>query len=87
MPDGRTILAVMDGKAYVLDKDKMMHVVDEMTGEVSATVDMAGLDLLLANTTTPAIYGATRDGDVFCYRLTSAGHLTPAMLEEEIPLR
>ena len=87
MPDGRTILAVMEGKAYVLDKDKMMHVVDELTGEVSATVDMNGLDLLLANTSTPAIYGATRDGDVFCFRLISAGHLTPAMLEEETPLR
>lgn len=84
MPDGRTILAVMDGKVYVLDKDKIMHVVDEETGEVSASMDMNGLSLLLANTATPAIYATTTDGRAFCFRTLDAGHLTPAMLEEDI---
>lgn len=85
MPEGRTVLAVMEGRAYVLDENKVMHVVDEMTGEVIATVDMSSLDLLLANATTPAIYAATTDGQVFCFRPMSAGHLTPQMLEDELP--
>jgi len=81
MPDGRTVLAAMEGKAYVLDKEKMMHVVDEMTGEEIATVDMSRLDLLLANTTAPAIFAAGKDGKLYCFRLLSAGRLTPEMLE------
>ena len=84
MPEGRTVLAVMEGRAYVLDENKLMHVVDEMTGEVITTVDMSSLDLLLANTTTPAIFAAMTDGRVFCFRPISAGHLTPQMLEDEL---
>jgi outer membrane protein assembly factor BamB len=87
MPDGRTILAVMEDNVYVLDKDNIMHVVDEETGEVSASMDMTGLDLLLSNSETPAIYAATADGRAFCFRAIGTGHLTPAMLEDDISPR
>ena len=81
MPDGRIVMAVMADKAYVLDADRILHVVDEMTGEELGSISLADYDVLLANTTAPAIYAAKRTGELVCIRLTSAGRLTAEMLE------
>jgi len=81
MPEGQIVMALMDDKAYVLDVNKVLHVVDEMTGEEVGAISLADYDVLLANTTAPAIYAAKRTGELVCIRLTSAEPLTAEMLE------
>jgi len=82
MFDGRKVLAVMDGEAFVLDKSNKMLIVDEITGKTKTVVPMTGFDLFLANATAQAIYTATRDGRLFCIRKLKAGHLNPEMLRQ-----
>ena len=81
MPTGRMVLALMDGKAYVLDNENVLHIVDEMSGEVEGTLSMSSFDLFLPNTTAPAIFAAGRDGQLHCIRLLDAPRLTSQMLE------
>jgi outer membrane protein assembly factor BamB len=81
MPDGRIVMALMEDKAYVLDANRILHVVDEMTGESLGSISLADYDVHLANTTAPAIFVAKGGGELVCIRLTSAGQLTPEMLE------
>ena len=76
MVDGRLILAVMDQNVYVLDKNRTILVVDEMSGEVTATIDMSQFELFVPNTIVPAIFVGTRDGQLRCIRRISDGHLT-----------
>jgi outer membrane protein assembly factor BamB len=82
-PGGRKVLAVMDGQAYVLDTDENLHVMNEITGEITATVPMAGFDFFAANTQSPAIYAATRSGQIYCIRKSEAGRLTAEMLQQD----
>ena len=76
MIDGRQVLAVIEQDVYVLDKNRQVHVVDEMSGEVSATIDLSDYDLFVPNTTTPAIFVGQRGGLLRCIRRISDGHLT-----------
>ena len=87
MVDGRSVLAVMDQNVYVLDKDRNILVVDEMSGEVSATIDMTRYDLFVPNTTTPAIFVGTREGELRCIRRASDGHLRADDLRSGPPSR
>ena len=76
MPEGRRLLAVMNRAAYVLDERGQLVVVDEILGEVKRTLALTGFDLLADNVRAPAIYGASKDGRVFCLRLQGSGRLT-----------
>ena len=81
MPQGRTVLAVMDGQVYLLDQFQNLVIVDELLGTVKGTVPLTGLDVLLPNITASAIYGATADGRIACIRPVSAGYLVPEMIK------
>ena len=80
MPDGRMVLAVIDEDVYVLDKNKILHVVNETTGEIKVSVSLAQFDLFVRNTTAPALFVGTRDGQIRCLRPTDAEPLTAEML-------
>ncbi|MBS3821298.1 MAG: PQQ-binding-like beta-propeller repeat protein, partial [Phycisphaerae bacterium] len=82
-PGGWMVLAVMDGQAYVLDTDANLHVMNEITGEVTASVPMARFDFFVPNTQSPAIYAATRSGQIYCIRKSDAGRLTAEMLQQD----
>lgn len=79
--DGRLVLTVMDGKVYLLNRDGVMLVVDEMTGEIENSLPMTGFDLFVGNTVAPALYVGTRDGRLVCIRRLTDGHLTPEMMK------
>ncbi|MCK4275764.1 MAG: PQQ-binding-like beta-propeller repeat protein, partial [Phycisphaerae bacterium] len=81
-PAGRLILAVISGKAYLLDDTGALQVVDEVLGSVSASLPLTGMELFAANTTAPAIYVGNREGYLFCIRPRRAGRLTAQMLEK-----
>lgn len=81
MTGPRKVLAAMDNNVYLLSGTRML-IVDEVLGKVTASVPIGGMDLLAANTTAPAVYGATRKGGVYCIRPLSAGYLTAEMLRE-----
>ena len=83
LPDARKVLAAMDHKVYLMDKRNRILVVDEILGETKAAIQMPPTDLLAANTTAPAIFGASRDGNLYCIRTIDAGHLTAEMLKKK----
>jgi outer membrane protein assembly factor BamB len=85
MPNGRVVLAAMEGDVYVLDDRRGMQVVDEVLGKTKTTIPMVGFNLLLPNTDAPSIFAATADGRVACIRLKSAGYLSPEMLGAKRP--
>jgi outer membrane protein assembly factor BamB len=76
MAEGRRVLAVMAGKAYVLDDSNTLRIVDEMTGEPVGALPMVDAGVMLSNTTAPAIFGVTKDGELFCLRTLDAPRLT-----------
>jgi len=80
LPAGRAVLAILDDVVYVLDAEKKLHLVNEITGKETAVVPFAGFDFYALNTAAPAIYTATRAGQVYCLRPTNAGRLTAEML-------
>ena len=80
MPDGRRVLAVIDEDVYVLDKNKILHVVNETTGEIKVSVSLADFDLFVRNTTAPALFIGTKDGQLRCLRPIDAEPLTAEML-------
>ncbi len=82
MAEGRYVAAVMEGVAYVIDADKGMHLVDELTGEESALIDMSRFTLILANANDAGIYAVDTDQTTYCFRPLSAGYLTPEMLAD-----
>jgi outer membrane protein assembly factor BamB len=81
MPQGRRVLMVLKdaggSRVYLCDADGNLLVADEILGRVQTVLPL-GAQLLLGNTTAPAIYGATSDGHVVCVRPESAGRLMPA---------
>jgi outer membrane protein assembly factor BamB len=79
-PAGRDVLAIIDDVVYVLDAEKNLHLVNEITGKETAVVSLKGFDFYAHNTTAPAIYTATRSGHIFCLRPVKAGRLTAEML-------
>jgi outer membrane protein assembly factor BamB len=84
-PDGVLVLAVVKDKtsqAYLLDQNRNIRVVEEMTGKVNAVLPMIALERFLPNTTVPAIYAATRKGHVVCIRPGAAGYLTPEVFRQ-----
>jgi hypothetical protein len=80
MPQGRMVLALMNGTAYVLDDAQNLRPVNEVTGQGEQVIPLRGFDFFAANLHAPAIYAADRFGKVVCIRLKSAGRLTPEML-------
>ena len=80
MPEGRLVLAVMEGNVYLLDDRNHLRIVDEMLGRPRSILPMTGFDLFAPNTRTQAIYTATKAGRVCCLRPLNAGHLTVEML-------
>lgn len=76
LPGGRKVLALIDGTAYVLDRQRNLKTVNEMTGKIQATVPLHGFDFYAENLNAPALYTATRDGTVACIRREKAGPLT-----------
>jgi len=81
MTGPRKVLAAMDNDVYLLWGNRML-IVDEVLGKVTASVPIGGMDLLVANTKAPAVYGATRGGGVYCIRPLAAGYLTAEMLRQ-----
>jgi outer membrane protein assembly factor BamB len=76
MPEGRTVLAAMDGKIYLLDQADNLRIVDEIMGTPVATLPLSGFDHFVPNTQTPAIFTATRDGRLFCISPSGRGSIT-----------
>jgi len=83
-PSGRMVLAVIEGKVYLLDDDGTLEVVDEITGEVSASLPLAGMELFARNTTAPAIYVGDTQGQLFCIRPRGVQPLTEQMLRGSV---
>jgi outer membrane protein assembly factor BamB len=81
VPEGRGVLAVIEGNVYVLAKDATLRVMDEMLGETTHSIPLGGLDLFAANTSSSGVFASTRDGRVFCIRRLEAGRLTAEMLQ------
>ncbi len=81
-PDGRKVVGYFDGNVYILDAGRRLLVLDEMLGKVKHRLPTTGLDMFLANVSSPAIYAARRDGHVFCIRHKGAGHLKPEDLKD-----
>lgn len=75
-PDGRRVLTVIDGTVYLLDDAGKLLVLDEVTGTLMTSLPLTGMELFASNVKAPAVYTATRDGQVFCIRLLTAGYLT-----------
>ena len=65
---------------YLLDCHKNLVIVDEILGDVRGRLPLTGVDLFAGTTRDAGVYGATREGFLFCIRPVSAGHLTPAMM-------
>jgi len=84
LPDGRKVLAVMDGQVYVLSAGNGLLIVDEMLGTVKTEVPLTGWELSAGNTDKPAIYVASGSGKVACIRKVSAGRLTTDLLGERL---
>ncbi|MBN1556071.1 MAG: PQQ-binding-like beta-propeller repeat protein [Phycisphaerae bacterium] len=80
MPEGRMVLSIMENVVHVLDAKKKLHLVNEITGKTDVVVPLDGFDFYAPNTRAPAIYTATRSGQLFCIRPTKAGRLTAEML-------
>lgn len=81
MENGKTVVAIMDGQAYVIDTANKLNVVNEITGEVTASLEMMGFDFFVPNTRTPAIYAGSTNGQIYCIRKSDAGQLTAEMLQ------
>ncbi len=75
-PEGRRILAVMDGEVYLLDDEKNLQIRDEVTGQKRTTVDLRGFAVFADNVSDSAVFVATRDGRVSCIRNLDADYLT-----------
>lgn len=90
MPHGRKVLAATAGqdgaaRAYILGASGNLLVVDEILGDVRASIPLTGCELFAANTAAPAIYLASRSGDIYCLRQIGAEHLTAKMLMKNQP--
>jgi outer membrane protein assembly factor BamB len=80
--EARKVLAAMENNVYLQDSSNRILQVDEIMGETKAVINIPKDHMLTANTSAPGIYGATRDGKVYCIRLLSAGHITAEMLRK-----
>jgi len=80
-PDGKLVLAVMNGEVYLLDANGLLEVVNEVLGEVRATLPLVGMELFAANTSVPAIYAGDRQGRLFCIRPINAEPLSSDLLQ------
>jgi outer membrane protein assembly factor BamB len=78
MEEGRRVLAVMDGKVYLLDASDNLRIVNEIMGTSEGSLPLNGFDLFVPNTTTPAIFTGTRDGRIFCISPTGQASITAA---------
>ena len=76
------MLAAFDGEVYLLNENNTLLIIDEMLGTVKTSMPLTGWDLFVANTSTPAVYLASKSGNLACIRKTTAGHLTPEMLKQ-----
>ena len=83
LPDARKILAAMNQNVYVQDTRNRVLVVDEVLGEIKASIQLPSTDMLLGNTSAPAIYGVGRDGRAYCIRDLKAKHITAKMLRDK----
>jgi hypothetical protein len=83
LPNARAVLAVMNNNVYLQDGRNRILVVDEIMGDVNASVQMPMGNMLSANTSAAAIFGASRNGDLYCIRSINAGYLTAEMLQEK----
>ncbi len=71
MPTGKIALAVIRDKVsqvYLLDGAHTLRIVEEISGTEIASLPMTGYGVYLPNVTVPAIYAASRDGQVVCIR-------------------
>jgi hypothetical protein len=80
MPEGRMVLAIIEGDAYVLDAEGNLRVVDKVLGTEKAMLGLTGMDVFAANLSAPAIFAASREGHVYCIRALRAAHLGPEAL-------
>lgn len=69
-----------DHNVYILGKGNNLEIADEVLGTVKQKLPLSGLDLYVANTTSPAIYVGNHDGFLACIRLRSAGYIKPSDL-------
>ncbi|MBC8374008.1 MAG: hypothetical protein H8E53_10470 [Planctomycetes bacterium] len=73
----------MNHNVYLQDNNNRILAADEILGDVKATIQMPRGDLLSANTSAPAIYGASPTGNLYCIRSIDAGYLTAEMLRKK----
>ncbi len=81
LPDPRMVLGTIGTDVYLLGRGNNLLIVDEMLGKTRATLPLTGLDLFTANVTTPSVYAAARNGEVYCIRQLEGGHITAEMLK------
>jgi outer membrane protein assembly factor BamB len=89
LPEGRRVLASMTKDdlplTYLVDAARNLVVADEILGTVRARIPLTGCSLFADNTTAPAIYLGSRNGQLYCLRQLGAGHLTAESLMKGNP--
>ena len=83
IPEGREVLAVIDGEVFVLTSSNSLLLINEILGTVKTSLPMTGWNLFVRNTSIPVIYVASGDGRVGCIRELSAGRLTSEALRRD----
>jgi len=81
LPQGRTVLSVMEGMAYVVDTARNLLIVEEESGRIQPhTVALHHYRHFAPNLWAPALYAVSPGGGVACIRKREAGHLTVEQL-------
>ena len=80
LPQGRMVLAILDSTVVVLGRDGSLLLTDEIKGTVKTRIPLTGFNRFAANTESPAVFVASRNGLVASIRPLSAGRLTAEML-------
>ncbi|MFP4356196.1 MAG: PQQ-binding-like beta-propeller repeat protein [Phycisphaerae bacterium] len=66
LPQGRTVVAVNQGKVYTIDAEKNLQVVDEISGQVDSTMPLKGFARFAPTARHSLIWAITADGHAYC---------------------
>lgn len=81
-PTARKAVATIDEKLYILDADNALHAVNEISGDVSATIQLTGMKFISMNPQSEIIYAATKTGQIFCICSKNSPRLTADMIKQ-----
>ncbi len=77
LPAGRLVLGVHRGTVYVLDADKNLRLVDEITGSIRATISLGGFATFAPTARHDRIWAVTAEGHAYCLQETGLPRIQP----------